>query len=232
MSDLKKASDRLEQAVDRLDQALANGQLAGQDAHAPALASEIAAIERERGLAARRSRVSQSGAGAAGAGADGRQGTPGRNAPGQRSGGRAARRRNRLSPRDPGSLDGRGCCHHRRAALSSLLRRRPGRACHEARGLRRPPGAGAGGDRGPGRRGPPPAHGQPGRRRRAGRRLRRARPAAIAGEDRRAQGPRRRRGSARGQVRAARGRPRRADREYCRPIWRTIRIPFGRLLPD
>ena len=48
MSELKKASDRLEQAVDRLDEALANGQLAGQDAHAPALASEIAAIERER----------------------------------------------------------------------------------------------------------------------------------------------------------------------------------------
>ena len=44
----KKASDRLEQAVDRLDKALANGQPLGQDAHAPALASEIAAIERER----------------------------------------------------------------------------------------------------------------------------------------------------------------------------------------
>jgi len=48
MSELKKASDRLEQAVDRLDQALANGQLAGQDAHAPALAIEMAAVERER----------------------------------------------------------------------------------------------------------------------------------------------------------------------------------------
>ncbi len=48
MSELKKASDRLEQAVDRLDQALANGQLAGRDAHAPASAIEIAAVERER----------------------------------------------------------------------------------------------------------------------------------------------------------------------------------------
>ena len=48
MSELKKASDRLEQAVDRLDQALANGQLVGQDADAPASAVEIAAVERER----------------------------------------------------------------------------------------------------------------------------------------------------------------------------------------
>ena len=48
MSDLKKASDRLEQAVDRLDKALANGQPLAQDAPAPALASEIAAVERER----------------------------------------------------------------------------------------------------------------------------------------------------------------------------------------
>ena len=48
MSDLKKASDRLEQAVDRLDKALADGQPSGQDPHAPALASAIAAVERER----------------------------------------------------------------------------------------------------------------------------------------------------------------------------------------
>ena len=48
MSDLKKASDRLEQAVDRLDRALANGQPLGQDANAPALASAIATVERER----------------------------------------------------------------------------------------------------------------------------------------------------------------------------------------
>ena len=48
MSELKKASDRLEQAVDRLDKALANGQLPGEDAHAPALASAISAVERER----------------------------------------------------------------------------------------------------------------------------------------------------------------------------------------
>ena len=50
MSELKKASDRLEQAVDRLDKALANGQPLGQDADAPALASAIAAVERERDL--------------------------------------------------------------------------------------------------------------------------------------------------------------------------------------
>ncbi len=48
MSEMKRASDRLEQAVDRLDQALANGQSAGQGEHAPALAIEIAAVERER----------------------------------------------------------------------------------------------------------------------------------------------------------------------------------------
>ena len=48
MSDLKKASDRLGQAVDRLDEALANGQLSQQGAHAPLLASEMAAVERER----------------------------------------------------------------------------------------------------------------------------------------------------------------------------------------
>ncbi|MDD9992488.1 MAG: DUF4164 family protein [Rhodospirillales bacterium] len=48
MSDLKKASDRLEQAVDRLDKALANGQASRQDAHAPALARAITAVERER----------------------------------------------------------------------------------------------------------------------------------------------------------------------------------------
>ena len=48
MSELKKASDRLEQAVDRLDKALANGQSLGEDAHAPALASAISAVERER----------------------------------------------------------------------------------------------------------------------------------------------------------------------------------------
>ena len=48
MSELKKASDRLEQAVNRLDEALANGQSLSQDAHAPALASEIAAVQRER----------------------------------------------------------------------------------------------------------------------------------------------------------------------------------------
>ena len=46
MSELKKASARLEQAVDRLDKALANGQSAKQDA--PALASAITAVERER----------------------------------------------------------------------------------------------------------------------------------------------------------------------------------------
>ena len=48
MSELKKASDRLEQAVNRLDKALANGQLPEEDAHAPALASAISAVERER----------------------------------------------------------------------------------------------------------------------------------------------------------------------------------------
>ena len=48
MSELKKASDRLEQAVDRLDRALANGQPLEQDANAPALASAIATVERER----------------------------------------------------------------------------------------------------------------------------------------------------------------------------------------
>ena len=48
MSELKKASDRLEQAVARLDQALANGDLATQSAHTPALASAIASVERER----------------------------------------------------------------------------------------------------------------------------------------------------------------------------------------
>ena len=48
MSELKKASDRLEQAVDRLDRALANGQPLDQDANAPALASAIATVERER----------------------------------------------------------------------------------------------------------------------------------------------------------------------------------------
>ena len=48
MSELKKASDRLEQAVARLDKALANGQLPEEDAHTPALASAISAVERER----------------------------------------------------------------------------------------------------------------------------------------------------------------------------------------
>ena len=48
MSELKKASDRLEQAVERLDKALANGHLSAQDAHTPALANAIAAVERER----------------------------------------------------------------------------------------------------------------------------------------------------------------------------------------
>ena len=48
MSELKKASDRLERAVERLDKALANGRPAARDAHTPALASTIAAVERER----------------------------------------------------------------------------------------------------------------------------------------------------------------------------------------
>ena len=48
MSELKKASDRLEQAVERLDKALANGRLSAQEAHTPALANAIAAVERER----------------------------------------------------------------------------------------------------------------------------------------------------------------------------------------
>ena len=48
MSELKKASDRLERAVERLDKALANGRPSARDAHTPALASTIAAVERER----------------------------------------------------------------------------------------------------------------------------------------------------------------------------------------
>jgi len=48
MSDLKRASDRLEQAVDRLDRALANGQSSGQGACTPVSAGEMAAVERER----------------------------------------------------------------------------------------------------------------------------------------------------------------------------------------
>ena len=48
MSELKKASARLEQAVERLDKALANGRPSARDARSPALASTIAAVERER----------------------------------------------------------------------------------------------------------------------------------------------------------------------------------------
>ena len=48
MSELKKASDRLEQAIERLDKAVANGRPSAEDAHTPALASTIAAVERER----------------------------------------------------------------------------------------------------------------------------------------------------------------------------------------
>jgi len=48
MSELKKASDRLEQAVDRLDAALANGNLPAQRERPPAMANAIAAAERER----------------------------------------------------------------------------------------------------------------------------------------------------------------------------------------
>ena len=48
MSDLKKASDRLERAVERLDKALANGRLTARDPHAAALASTIVGVERER----------------------------------------------------------------------------------------------------------------------------------------------------------------------------------------
>ncbi|MCY4478388.1 MAG: DUF4164 family protein [Rhodospirillales bacterium] len=48
MSELKKASDRLEQAVDRLDKALANGQSSRRNVRELALASEIAAVQRER----------------------------------------------------------------------------------------------------------------------------------------------------------------------------------------
>ena len=48
MSELKKASDRLEQAIERLDKALANGRQSADDARTLALASTIAAVERER----------------------------------------------------------------------------------------------------------------------------------------------------------------------------------------
>ena len=48
MSELKKASDRLEQAIERLDKALANGRPSARDERTPALASTIAAVERER----------------------------------------------------------------------------------------------------------------------------------------------------------------------------------------
>ena len=48
MSELKKASDRLEQAIERLDKALANGRQSADDAHTLALASTIATVERER----------------------------------------------------------------------------------------------------------------------------------------------------------------------------------------
>ena len=48
MSELKKASDRLERAIERLDKALANGRPTAEDARSPALASTIAAVERER----------------------------------------------------------------------------------------------------------------------------------------------------------------------------------------
>ena len=48
MSELKKASARLERAVDRLDEVLANGHPSVQDARAPAVAGAVAAAERER----------------------------------------------------------------------------------------------------------------------------------------------------------------------------------------
>ena len=48
MSELKKASDRLEQAVDRLDKVLANGHSLAQREHSPAMASAVVAAERER----------------------------------------------------------------------------------------------------------------------------------------------------------------------------------------
>ena len=48
MSELKRASDRLERAVERLDKALANGRQSAQGAHAAVLASTVAAGERER----------------------------------------------------------------------------------------------------------------------------------------------------------------------------------------
>ena len=48
MSELKKASDRLERAIERLDKALANDRPSARDSHAAALASTVAAVERER----------------------------------------------------------------------------------------------------------------------------------------------------------------------------------------
>ena len=48
MSELKKASDRLGQAIERLDKALANGRQSAEDARTLALASSIATVERER----------------------------------------------------------------------------------------------------------------------------------------------------------------------------------------
>ena len=48
MSDLKKASARLERAVDRLDKALANGHASAEGTHAPVTASAMAAVEGER----------------------------------------------------------------------------------------------------------------------------------------------------------------------------------------
>ena len=48
MSELKEASDRLEQAIERLDRALANGRQTAEDARSLAMAGTIAAVERER----------------------------------------------------------------------------------------------------------------------------------------------------------------------------------------
>ena len=67
MSDLKRASTRLERAVDRLDKALANGRSSAQAPHGPATASAVAAVERERdslrsdveGLRSERARLAQ-----------------------------------------------------------------------------------------------------------------------------------------------------------------------------
>ena len=48
MSNLKKASARLKQAVDRLDKALADGHPSAKGTHAPVTASAMAAVEGER----------------------------------------------------------------------------------------------------------------------------------------------------------------------------------------